>query len=158
MCENMLNTFLVLKNAGANCKRAISGRIYTSRLSFSQWAGPTQMHFPPQRRKSAWHTDITNGIWPLHLYYQVASSGTRAPRSFFSHYIRPSSHADGSYTLWQPPLDLHLRSNSCTLWQPPPPFSMRQVYSVHFGKLHRFRQQLHTLATSTCVFDDSDAL
>ena len=39
-------------------------RIYTSILSFPQWRGLTQTHFPPRQRKTAWHINITNVMSP----------------------------------------------------------------------------------------------
>ena len=35
-----------------------------SMCSFPQWHGLTQAHFPPRPHKTAWHSDITNVIWP----------------------------------------------------------------------------------------------
>ena len=41
------------------CLSTMTRRVYTSRLSFPQWHGLTQTHFPPRSRKTAWHSDIT---------------------------------------------------------------------------------------------------
>ena len=39
-------------------------RVYTSVFRAPHWHGATQTHFLPRPRKSAWHCDITDAIWP----------------------------------------------------------------------------------------------
>ena len=39
-------------------------RVYASMFRAPQWHGDTQTHFPPRPRKSQWHCDITNVLWP----------------------------------------------------------------------------------------------
>ena len=42
-------------------------RVYASMFRAPQWHGATQTHFPPRPRKSQWHCDITNVLWPRGL-------------------------------------------------------------------------------------------
>ena len=42
-------------------------RVYTSMFHAPQWHGATQTHFPPRPRKSAWHCDVANVLWPCLL-------------------------------------------------------------------------------------------
>ena len=61
------------------------------------WHGATQTHFPPKPRKSQWHCDITNVLWPHFalqlcklfpalLFYTNWPLLSPAPKSSFPYY------------------------------------------------------------------------
>ena len=66
-------------------------------FSFPQWHGLTQTHFPPWPRKTAWHGNLTNGIWPTYIDVDVLWKKQPSQRSLenMGRFAQRSSAASG---------------------------------------------------------------